>query len=301
MKAYVTGPAALTDDLHVIGNASIAKITLFSLAAIAIMLLIVYRSIVTTLVQLFLTGIGLASSRGVIAVLGNYNVMGLTTFATNILTMLGIAAATDYGIFLFGRYREARLAGQDRESAYYTTFRSVAPVIIGSGLTIAGATYCLSFCRLPYFAHDGCTRRPRNAGPRGGRDHAGAGGAFRRQPFRSLRSQARGSGPTVAAGGHRGGPLARADPGRQCRGRADRNGRPARIHDELQRSVLPARQCAGQSGIRGCRPAFLAARMNPDILMIDADHDMRNPADMLVLDRVAYNVLRVDGSPWCKT
>ncbi len=116
------------------------------------MLLIVYRSIVTTLVQLFLTGIGLASSRGVIAVLGNHNVFGLTTFASNILTMLGIAAATDYGIFLFGRYREARAAGQDRETAYYTTFRSVAPVIIGSGLTIAGATYCLSFCRLPYFS-----------------------------------------------------------------------------------------------------------------------------------------------------
>ena len=47
VKAYVTGPAALTDDLHIIGNASIGKITVFSLAAIAIMLLIVYRSIVT--------------------------------------------------------------------------------------------------------------------------------------------------------------------------------------------------------------------------------------------------------------
>ena len=33
---------------------------------------------------------------------------GLTTFAGNILTMLAIAAATDYGIFLFGRYKEAR-------------------------------------------------------------------------------------------------------------------------------------------------------------------------------------------------
>jgi len=40
---------------------------------------------------------------------------------------------------------------------------------------------------------------------------------------------------------------------------------------------------------------FSQARMNPDILMIDADHDMRNPADMLVLDRVAYNVIRVVG------
>ncbi|MGC2347063.1 MAG: MMPL family transporter, partial [Mycobacterium sp.] len=151
VKAYVTGPAALTDDLHVIGNASLAKITVMTLGAIAVMLLIVYRSLVTTLVQLFLTGIGLASSRGVVAVLGIHNVFGLTTFVSNILTMLGIAAATDYGIFLFGRYREARQAGGDRETAYYTTFRSVTPVVFGSGLTIAGATYCLSFARLPYF------------------------------------------------------------------------------------------------------------------------------------------------------
>lgn len=35
--------------------------------------------------------------------------------------------------------------------------------------------------------------------------------------------------------------------------------------------------------------------MNPDIIMIEADHDMRNPADMLVLDKVARNLLAVDG------
>ncbi|EUA18262.1 MMPL family protein [Mycobacterium xenopi 3993] len=65
--------------------------------------------------------------------------------------MLAIAAGTDYGIFLIGRYQEARTAGQDRIAAYYTTFRSVAPVVLGSGLTIAGATFCLYFARLPWF------------------------------------------------------------------------------------------------------------------------------------------------------
>ncbi len=149
VKAYVTGPAALSDDLHVIGNASLAKITLFTLVAIAIMLLLVYRSIVTTLIQLFMTFVSLACARGIVAVLGYNNAFGLTTFAGNILTMLAIAAGTDYGIFIVGRYQEARRKGEDREAAYYTTFKSVAPVMVGSGLTIAGATYCLSFCRLP--------------------------------------------------------------------------------------------------------------------------------------------------------
>ncbi len=59
VKAYVTGPAALSDDMHVIGNDSLAKITLFTLGAIAIMLLLVYRSIVTTLIQLFMTFVAL--------------------------------------------------------------------------------------------------------------------------------------------------------------------------------------------------------------------------------------------------
>ena len=40
--------------------------------------------------------------------LAMHGVFGLTTFAGNILTMLAIAAATDYGIFIFGRYREGR-------------------------------------------------------------------------------------------------------------------------------------------------------------------------------------------------
>src|ERR1700730_8066052 len=121
VKAYVTGPAALSDDMHVIGNASLAKITLFTLAAIAIMLLLVYRSIVTTLIQLFMTFVALACARGIVAVLAYNNAFGLTTFAANILTMLAIAAGTDYGIFLIGRYQEARRAGEDRETAYYTT------------------------------------------------------------------------------------------------------------------------------------------------------------------------------------
>jgi len=40
---------------------------------------------------------------------------------------------------------------------------------------------------------------------------------------------------------------------------------------------------------------FSQARMNPDILMVNADHDMRNPADMLVLNAVARNVMHTQG------
>ncbi|MGC7202927.1 MMPL family transporter, partial [Mycobacteroides abscessus subsp. abscessus] len=73
------------------------------------------------------------------------------TFAVNLLTSLAIAAGTDYAIFLVGRYHEARNIGEGRLQAFQTTYHSVSHVILGSGLTIAGATFCLSFTRLPYF------------------------------------------------------------------------------------------------------------------------------------------------------
>ena len=295
VQAYVTGPAALSDDMHIIGNASLAKITLFTLGAIAIMLLLVYRSIVTTLIQLFMTGIALACSRGVIAVLAYHDAFGLTTFAANILTMLAIAAGTDYGIFLVGRYQEARAAGEDRETAYYTTFRSVAPVVLGSGLTIAGATYCLSFARLPWFntmgapvaigmlvvVLAGLTLGPAVifVGSKFGlfeRKRAVRGRLWRRVGTAVVRWPA----PILAVS------AAIVLVGMVAL--------PSYITSYNDRYYLPT-SAPSNVGQQAADRHFSQARMNPDMLMVEADHDMRNPADMLVLDKVARNVIRTVG------
>jgi len=295
VQAYVAGPAALTNDLHIIGNASLAEITLFTLAGIAGMLLIVYRSIITTLIQLFLTFLGLLTARGVVSILAGHGAFGLTTFAGNILTMLAIAAATDYGIFIFGRYREARGMGEDRDTAYYSTFRSVAPVIVGSGLTIAGATYCLSFARLPYFTTMG---KPVAIG------------------MIMIVAIAVTLGPAILFLGSRVGLFESKRPPRSRFWR--------RVGVAVVRWPAPVLVASlfvvliGLLAIPGYKPAyndryylpasaptnvgfaaadrhFTQARMNPDILMVEADHDMRNPADMLVLNKVSSNVLHTEG------
>src|ERR1700730_13595686 len=295
VKAYVTGPAALTDDLHVIGNASLGKITLFTLAAIAIMLLIVYRSIVTTLIQLFLTFVGLGSARGVVAVLGRHNVFGLTTFVSNLMTILGIAAATDYGIFLFGRYREARRSGQDRETAYYTTFHSVTPVVLGSGLTIAEATYCLSFCRLPYFQTMGVPTAIGMLVVVAAALTLGPAVLFVGSRFGLFEAKHGANGRLWRRGGTAGGrwaaPILAGPAVVRLVGMVALPGYKTSYND---RYYMPP-SAPANLGYAASDRHFTQARMNPDILMVDADHDMRNPADMLVLDRVAKNVLRTHG------
>ncbi|ARR77265.1 MmpL4_4 [Mycobacterium intracellulare subsp. yongonense] len=294
VKAYVTGPAALSDDMHIIGNASLAKITLFTLGAIAIMLLLVYRSIVTTLIQLFMTFVALACARGVVAVLAYNNAFGLTTFAANILTMLAIAAGTDYGIFLVGRYQEALAAGEDRETAYYTTFRGVAPVVLGSGLTIAGATYCLSFTRLPWFNTMGApvaigmlvvVLAGLSLGPAvvfvGSRFHF-----FERQAKRGRLWRRVGTAVVRWPA-----PILAVSAAIVLVGMVALPGFKPSYND---RHYLPLSAPANQ-GQEAANRHFSEARMNPDLLMVESNHDMRNPADMLVLDRVAKNEMRTLG------
>src|SRR6185312_660210 len=116
-----------------------------------VMLFSLYRRFTTVLLVIFTVMIELTASRGVVALLANAGIIGLSTYSTNLLTLLVIAAGTDYAIFILGRYHEARHAVQDRVSAFGTMYRGTSHIILGSGLTIAGAVFCLTFCRLPYF------------------------------------------------------------------------------------------------------------------------------------------------------
>jgi putative drug exporter of the RND superfamily len=64
------------------------------------MLLLVFRSIATTLTALVIVLAEMGVARGVVATLGNAHAFGMSTFVVSLLTALSIAAGTDYFIFL---------------------------------------------------------------------------------------------------------------------------------------------------------------------------------------------------------
>jgi len=126
VKAYVTGNTVVVADTSVAGHKSMAMMALLSIVVIIVMLLMVYRSIVTMLLALVIVGIELFAAQGVTATAGNLNIIGLTPYAVSMVTMLAIAAGTDYVIFLLGRYQEARSNGQDRRSLLHRIPRGLA-------------------------------------------------------------------------------------------------------------------------------------------------------------------------------
>ncbi len=302
LHAYVTGPAPLTTDSLETGDKSMVKMTVVTMAVITVMLLMVYRSISTVLLILAIVGIEMGSARGAVALLGHFRIIDFSTFSVPLLTALAIAAGTDYAIFLIGRYQEARQNGQERESAYYSAFHGVAHVILGSGLTIAGAMLCLRLTRLAYFKS--------LAYPLGDRlvvvvaasltvapailVVAGRFGLF--DPKRKMKTKGWRRIGTATVRWPK--PILAVATSIAVLGLLAMIGYKTSYND---RYYIPPADVPANVGYTAAEKHFSAARLNPpDIMMIDSDHDMRNPTDMIVLDRIAKALFRVRGIAWCR-
>ena len=292
---YVTGGTALIVDQHHIGDESLKLVMAVTLVVIVVSLFIVYRSVITMVLVMVMVNLEVLAARGVVAALVHNNLIGLSTFSVNLLTMLGIAAGTDYAIFVLGRYHEARNVGEDRQTAFYTMYRGTAHVILGSGATIAGAAYCLHFTRLPYFQTLGVplaigimvavlaslTMAPAMLviGSRFGLFESKR--AARTRGWRRVGTAVvRWPGPILAAA------LALALVGLIAL--------PGYKTSYNDRKFMPA-SLAAMQGFAAADRHFSQARMNPEVLMVQTEQDLRNSADMLIIERIARNVFHTPG------
>jgi putative drug exporter of the RND superfamily len=295
LKVYVSGAAPLASDTLSIANASLNNVTIVTILLIIALLLIVYRSVSTLLVPLAGVLIEMLVAKGVVSTLGHFGYIELSSFAVNIVIALTLGAGTDYGIFLMGRYHEARQAGESREESFYIAYKGVTPVIIGSGLTIAGACYCLTFARLNYF---------HTMGPA-----VAISMIFTIVAALSL-------GPALLTVGSLFGMF---DPRQAAKAHLYR-----RIGASVARWPVPILAASSAVVMLGAvfvptyrqnyddreyQPAdapanlgFAAAdrhypksKLFSEMLMIESDHDMRNSADFISLDRIARSLIRLTG------
>jgi RND superfamily putative drug exporter len=174
-------------------------------------------------------------------------------------------------------------------------FRGTFHIILGSGLTIAGATFCLYLARLSYFKALGI---PSALGlivvVAGALTAAPAVVAVASRfglldPKRVVKvhgwrrigtATVRWPGPVFAAS------LVIAIVGILIM--------PSMRVSYNDRFYIPP-NLPSNIGYAAAERHFSAATMNPDILMIESDHDMRNPGDMIILDRIAKDVFRSPG------
>ena len=174
-------------------------------------------------------------------------------------------------------------------------YHGTAHVILGSGLTIAGATFCLHFTRLPYFQTLGIplaigmlvaviaalTMAPRCS--------PSAAGSVSSIPSATMRTGAGARSAPPWCGGP--GPILVPTIALALIGLL---ALPGYVPSYNDREFLPDDIPANQ-GYAAADRHFPQARMNPEMLLVETDHDVRNSADMLVIDRIAKSVFHIPG------
>lgn len=147
-EVYLTGPEGFQADLNNVFAGADFTLLLSTVAVVAVLLLITYRSPVLWLVPLIVVGVadGMAGQLGrQVATLFGIVPDGSVT---GILSVLVFGAGTNYALLLIARYREELLLNENRHVAMAQALRGAGPAIIASGSTVALALLTLTLAEL---------------------------------------------------------------------------------------------------------------------------------------------------------
>lgn len=143
VDVFVTGPAGFSADL-VEAFGGIDGILLgVALAAVFVILIVVYRSVLLPLVVLATSVFALCVALLTVWWLAKAEVLLLSGQTQGILFILVIGAATDYSLLLVARFREELRMVADRRDALWRAVKGCVEPITASGGTVIAGLLCL--------------------------------------------------------------------------------------------------------------------------------------------------------------
>ena len=135
LQVQATGTVAIVNGFNTVLATDLRRAELISLPLVAILLLIVFGSVVAAFIPL---GVGLLA---VLAGLAGMFLLSRATdvsqYAENIVTLLGLGVAIDYSLFVTNRFREELHRGRSTEEAVANALATAGRAITFSGITVA--------------------------------------------------------------------------------------------------------------------------------------------------------------------
>lgn len=147
----VTGPPATFSDQIDSAEQDLILISVATAGLIAMILLLIYRSVFTAMLPLLVIGVSLAVGRGVLSGLGEAG-MPVSQFTIAFMTVILLGAGTDYSVFLISRYHEQRRQHVPAQAAVIHATATIGRVIAASAATVALAFLSMTFAELSVFA-----------------------------------------------------------------------------------------------------------------------------------------------------
>src|SRR3990170_1073954 len=136
-QVLITGGASVHKDFQEVSESDLQTGEAFGIPIALVVLVIVFGAITAALLPLVLGIFSIVVAVGLTALLGQ--AFEFSFFATNVITMMGLAVGIDYSLFVVSRYREDRIRGKEKLDAIAMAGATASRAVFFSGMTVVFA------------------------------------------------------------------------------------------------------------------------------------------------------------------
>ncbi|WP_436697618.1 MMPL family transporter [Nocardioides sp. BYT-33-1] len=138
LETAFAGPYAVYTDVNEETKSDLLRAEIVSMPIVLILSLIIFRSVVAALMPVLVGLVAVLGARATIA--GLNELVDVSIFAPNIITLLGLGLAIDYALFVVSRFREEIARDpDDARGAVTRTMATAGRTVAFSALTVAAA------------------------------------------------------------------------------------------------------------------------------------------------------------------
>lgn len=147
LQTYVTGEPAVNADLTAQSFEDLQKVELYGLPVALIALIFVFGSLVSAALPVITGGLAVTVTLGSMYLIGHLTSMSI--FSMNTATLLGLAVAIDYALFIVSRFREELHHGASVKDAVIVTTARAGRSVFYSGIAVMVGVVGLVFFPSP--------------------------------------------------------------------------------------------------------------------------------------------------------
>jgi RND superfamily putative drug exporter len=149
-RTKVTGFSVISDELSSIISEDLRRAEIIALPITALILILFFGSLTAAAVPLLFGIATISVGMGVIWIETWF--VSIPIYATNVVTLVGIALAIDYSMLYLARYREEARNGLEPARALPATARTAGRALAISGAVVAAGLIPLAFVPIPFFS-----------------------------------------------------------------------------------------------------------------------------------------------------
>ncbi|GAB3842285.1 MMPL family transporter [Dactylosporangium cerinum] len=148
LQSQVGGVTAVSRDIRERVASDIALAETISIPVLLALLVLVFGSVAAASLPLAIGGLAIIGAFTALRVMSYLT--DVSVFSINVVTILGLGLAIDYGLFMVGRFREELARGSDVQDAVARTMATAGRTVAISGVTVAVSLAGLLIFPMPF-------------------------------------------------------------------------------------------------------------------------------------------------------